>query len=83
MLCGGAAGEALSHPLDGVGEDDEADEGVAAGLGEYGVLSGGVGVESAGGGGFGGVVDGEAGPEAVGVVAHVEGVADQRKGEER
>ena len=83
LLGGGAAGEAVAHPLDGVGEDDEADEGVAAGLGEDGVLAGGVGVEGSGGGGFGGVVDGEAGPEAVGVVGHVEGVADQREGKER
>ena len=80
---GGAAGEAFACPVDRVGEDDEADEGVAAGLGEDGVLAGGVGVERAGGGGFGGVVDGEAGPEAVGVVAHVQRVADEREGEER
>ena len=53
------------------------------GLGQHGDLAGGVGVERAGGGGFGGVVDGEAGPQAVGLVAQVERVADQRKGEER
>ena len=81
MWC--AAGETFARPLDGVGEDDEADQGVAAGLGEDGVLACGVGEECSGGGGFGGVVDGEAGPEAVGVVAHVERVADEREGEER
>ena len=78
-----AAGETFAYPLDGVGEDDEADEGVTAGFGEDGVLACGVGVERAGGGGFGGVVDGEASPDAIGVIAHVEGVADEREGEER
>ncbi len=52
----------LVGPLDGVEENDEADEGVAAGLGEDGELACGVGVEGSGGGGLGGVVDGEAGP---------------------
>ena len=41
-----------------------------------------VAVERAGDGGFGGVVDGEAGPDAVGLLAHVQEVADQREGEE-
>ncbi len=71
--------EAFAGPLHGVAEDDEADHGVAAGLGEDGELAGGVGVEGAGGGGLGGVVDGEAGPEAVGLVGHVERVADEGK----
>ena len=66
-------GLAFAGPVDGVGEDDEADEGVARGLGEDGEFGGGVGIESAGGGGFGGVVDGEAGPDAVGVIGRDEG----------
>ena len=75
-------GLAFAGPVDRVGEDDEADEGVASGLGEDGEFGGGVGIESAGGGGFGGVVDGEAGPDAVGVIGEMEGVADEREGEE-
>ena len=70
-------------PVDRIGEHDEADEGVAGGLGEDGDFAGGVGVERAGGGCFGGVVDGEAGPESVGFVAQMQRVADERKGEER
>ncbi len=68
LFGGGAAGETFADPEDRVAEDNEADEGVAAGLGEDGELAGGVGVEGPGGGGFGGVVDGETGPDAVGVM---------------
>ena len=79
---GGGVGEAFARPLDGVGEDDESDQRVAAGFGEDGVLACGVGVEGACGGGFGGVVDCESRPEAVGVVGHVQGMADEGEGEE-
>ncbi len=75
-------GLALAGPIDGVGKNDEADHGVAGGLGEDGEFAGSVGIESAGGGGFGGVVHGEAGPEAVGLVGEMERVADEREGEE-
>ena len=70
LCCGSAAGESFARPLDGVGQDDEADESVAAGFGEDGEFSGGVGVEGSGGGCFGGVIDGETGPEAVGAIGH-------------
>ncbi len=75
-------GLAAAGPIDGVGEDDEADEGVASGLGEDSELGGRVGVESAGGGGFGSVIDGETGPDAVCVISKMECVADEREGEE-
>jgi hypothetical protein len=75
-------GLATTGPIDGVGEDDETDESVASGLGEDGELCGGVGIESASGGGFGGIVDGETRPNAIGVIREMEGVADERKREE-
>ena len=75
-------GLALAGPIDGVGENDETDHGVARGFGEDGEFAGGVGIESAGGGGFGGVVHGEAGPETVGLVREMEGMAEEGKGEE-
>ncbi len=65
-------GLAARRPVDGVSEDDEADECVAGGLGQHGDLAGGVGVERSGSSGFRGVVDGEARPEAVGLVAEME-----------
>src|SRR5215472_7503157 len=70
-------------PVDGVTEDDEADEGGARGFGKDGNAAGFVAVERAGHGGLGGVVDGEAGPDAVTLLAHVERVADGRRREER
>src|SRR5580704_13717585 len=76
-------GLSLAGPVDGVGQDYEANHGVAGGLGQDGEFACGVGVEGTSGGGFGGVVYGQAGPEAVGVVAEMEPMADQRKGEER
>ena len=76
-------GLSLRGPVDGVAEDDEADEGAARGLGEDGDVAGGVAVERSGDDGFGGVVDGEAGPHAVRLLAHVKGVADDGEGEER
>jgi hypothetical protein len=76
-------GLALGGPVDGVAKDDEADQGVAAGLGEDGDLAGGVGVERAGRGGLGGVVYGEAGPDAVGMVGEVQRVSDEGEDEER
>ncbi len=80
---GDDAGLAAGRVIDGVGEDNEADEGVAGGFDEDGEFSGGVGIECAGGSGFGGVVDGEAGPGAIGVIAEMERVADEREDEER
>ena len=47
---------AAGSPVDGVGEDNKADQSVACGLGEDCDLAGGVGVESSGGSGLGGVV---------------------------
>src|SRR5271154_32794 len=73
---------ALAGPVDGVGEHDEADHGVSRGLYEDGEFPGGVGVESACSGGFGGVVHREACPYAVGAVTQVEEMADQRESEE-
>ena len=75
-------GEATRGPVDGIAEDDEADEGGARGLGEDGPAAGFLTVEGAGDEGFGGVVDGEAGPHAVALLAHVEHVADGGEGEE-
>ena len=77
-----AGGLTLRCPVDRVAENDEADERGARGLGEDGNAAGKVAVEGAGDGGFGGVVDGEAGPDAVGLLAHVEGVSDEREREE-
>src|ERR1700722_17642535 len=76
-------GLALAGPVDGVGQDYETDHGVAGGLGEDGEFACGVRVEGARGGGFGGVVYGQAGPKTVGVVTEMEPVADQREREER
>jgi len=80
VLDGG--GLSLGGPVDGVAEDDEAEEGRPRGLGEDGEASGSVAVDGSGDGGFGGVIDGESGPDAVGLLAHVQGVADGREGEE-
>lgn len=77
-----AGGLALRCPVDGVAEDDEADEGGACGLGEDSDAAGEVAVEGSGDGGFGGIVDGEAGPDAIGLLGHVECVADGGEGEE-
>src|SRR5208283_3731614 len=74
-------GLALAGPVDGVGQNDEADHGVARGFDEDGKFGGGVGIESASGGGFGGVVYGEAGPETVGLIGEMERVTDEREGE--
>ena len=73
----------LRRPVDRVAEDDEADEGGARGLGEDGPAAGVLPVERAGDDGLGGVVDGEAGPHAVSLLAHVQGVADGGEGEQR
>ena len=82
-LVGDPFGLTLPGPVERIAEDDEADAGVAAGLGEDGEFAGGVGIERAGGGGLGGVVDGESGPEAIGVIGHVQHMTDQRKEDER
>ena len=73
----------FAGPVDRVTENDEADHGVAGGFCEDGDFARGVGVEISGGGDFGGVVDAEAGPEAVAQVAHVQPVTDEREDEER
>ena len=77
-----ARGLALRGPVDRVAQDYEADEGGARGLGEDGDAAGEVAVEGSGDGGFGGVVDGEACPDAEGLLAHVQGVANGGEGEE-
>src|SRR6202007_3438331 len=69
-------------PVDGVGEHDEADEGRARSFREDRDAAGFIAVEGAGDRGLGGVVDGEAGPDAIGLLAHVQGVADGWEGEE-
>ena len=74
---------AARGPIEGVAEDHESDDGIARGLGKDGDLAGGVGVERACSGGLRGVVDRESGPHAVGVIAEVQRVADEREGEER
>src|SRR5262249_22350028 len=51
---------AAAGPIERVGEHDKADQGVARGLGEYSEFASRVGVKSASGCGFGGVVHGEA-----------------------
>ena len=75
-------GLAFAGPVDGVGENDETDQGVARGLGEDGEFGGGVGIKRTGGGGFGGIVYRKTGPDAVGVIGEMEGVADQWESEE-
>ena len=70
-------------PVEGVTENDEADHGVARRLGKNRNFAGSVGIESAGGSGFGGVVYREAGPQAVCFVAQVQRVANQRKCKKR
>src|SRR5580704_18296196 len=55
-------GLALTGPVNRIGEHDEANHRVARGLHEHGQFAGGVGVERASGGGFGSVIDREAGP---------------------
>src|SRR5713226_3170203 len=70
-------------PVNRIGEHDEADHRVARGLRENGQFAGRVGVKRTGGSGFGGVVDREPRPQAVGVIAEVQRVANQRKREER
>ena len=81
-LIADVGGLAFGSPVQRVTEHDEADEGVAASLGEHGELAGGVRVQSAGGGNLGGVDDGEAGPQTIGMIAHVQRVTDQGKDEE-
>ena len=71
----------FTRPVDGVAENDKADHGVAGGLGQHGDFSGGVRIQISRGGDFGGVVDSEAGPEAVAQVAEMQPVADQRENE--
>ena len=70
-------------PVDGVGEHNEADHGIASGLGENGELACRVGIEGTGGSGFGSVVDGQASPEAISAIAEVKPVANQRESEKR
>jgi hypothetical protein len=74
-------GLAAARPIDGIGEDDETDEGIASGLGEDSEFGGSVGIQSAGSSGFGGIVDGESGPDAIGVIGEMKGVADERERE--
>lgn len=76
-------GLASAGPVDRVGKYNEADHGVASCLGQHRKLPRSVRVQRASGGSFGGVVHREAGPQAVGVVAQMEGMADERKREER
>src|ERR1700722_14346285 len=76
-------GLALTGPVDGVGQNDEDDQGVACGLGEEGKFAGGGGVEGSCGGSFGSVVYRETSPEAVGMIAEMQRVTDQRKREQR
>ena len=73
----------LTGPVDGIGEHHETNHRVARGLGEHGKFSGSVGVKCPRGRGFGSVVYGKAGPQAIGVIAEVQPVSDQRKREER
>src|SRR3954467_12392559 len=73
---------AFRRPVDGVGEDDEADHRVARGLGEDGDLAGHVRVHGTGGGGLRGVVHREPRPDPERAVAHVQRVSDERIGEE-
>ena len=80
-LVGYVLGLALAGPVEGVGQDDETDEGIASGFGEDSKFCGGVGIERARSGGFGGVVYGEPGPDAVSVIGEMQGVADQRESE--
>ncbi len=70
-------------PIYCIAEDDEADQCVAAGLGQHGKFSGGVRVDGPGSGGLGGVVNREPGPEAIRVLAEMECVPNEREKEER
>jgi AAA ATPase containing von Willebrand factor type A (vWA) domain len=74
-------GLAAARPVDGIGEDDETDQGIASGLGEDSEFGGSVGIQSAGSSGFGGIVDGESGPDAIGVIGEMQGVTDERERE--
>ncbi len=69
-------GLALTGPIDGIRENDESDHGVAGGFDKHGKLGGSVGIESACCGGFGSIVHREAGPDTVGLIGEMEGVAD-------
>jgi len=61
----------------------QSDERIAAGLGEDGDFTGGIGVERARGSGLSCVVNRKAGPNAVGVIGKVQRVTDQWEDEER
>src|SRR5262249_30289605 len=74
---------ALTGPVNRIGKDDKSDHCVSCGLSQHSQLSGCVGVKRAGCSCFGGIIDGEAGPKTVGVIAEMEPVADQRESEER
>ncbi len=74
---------AARGPIESVAEDHESDDGIACCLGKDGDLAGGVGVERTCSGGLRCIVDRESGPHAVGVIAEVQCVANEREGEER
>ena len=74
---------AARRPVKSIAEHDEANQRVARCFGQDGYLAGGVGIERAGGGGLCGVVDGQTRPQAVGLVAQMQRVADERKSEKR
>ena len=59
---GNGLGLSARGPIDGIGEDNEANQSVTRGLDEDRELRGRVGKKRSGGGGFGGVVDSKAGP---------------------
>src|SRR6202021_2971859 len=73
---GDGAGLSTLRPVDRVGENDEADHGIARGLGKHGDFSGSIRVERAGGSSFGGIIDPKAGPQAEHIIAEMEAVAD-------
>src|SRR6476646_2402636 len=74
---------ALTGPVDRVCQHNETDHSVARGFHENGQFARGVRVESAGGGCFGGVIDGKSRPNAIGPVSKMQSVANQRKYEKR
>ena len=63
-------------------EHDEADHGVASRLREHGDFFRRFTAQRTGGRGFGSVIDRQAGPKAVGLIAHAELPRDHRIGEQ-
>jgi len=64
-------------------QHNKPDQRVARGLGQYGDLAGGIGIESTRRGRFGRIVHRKPRPESISLVAQMERVANQWKGEER